>query len=346
MAPSKKRRVTLADVAREAQVSSATASLALRDSDAVAEKTRQRVLEAAQKLNYVYNFGAASLRTQRSYMVALILRQSGSSSGFWSELTLGVQTALEQAGYTVMLTVTYDDLNRQIRALETTRERQLDGLILLPSHGTPMETLQDLRDYSVVIVSSPNHIDLDYVGPDYTSGMDTAVTHLLKCGHKRIAFVGGEEDMMSWQQRLAGYQRAWERAGYSLDKTLLKPFPANPENADALIREILASDQDLPHAFVCYNDSVAFGLMSALQDAGIQPGSDVGIVGFDNIQEAALWRPTLTTLSASPHYIGERAAELLLKRIDDPEKPIEKIIFSPQLIVRDSCGCRKQNEKA
>lgn len=339
MAPNKKRRVTLADVAREAEVSSATASLALRDSGAVAEKTRQRVLEAAQKLNYVYNFGAASLRTQRSYMVALVLRQSGSSSGFWSELTLGVQSALEQAGYTVMLTVTYDDLNRQARALEAARERQLDGLILLPGHGTPRETLQTLRDYPVVIVSSPNQIDLDYVGPDYVSGMDTAVNHLLSCGHQRIAFVGGEADMMSWQQRLEGYQRVLERVGQPLDETLIKPFPANHENADLLIRQMLANNQKLPDAFVCYNDSVAFGIMSALQDAGIQPGQDVGVVGFDNIQEAALWRPALTTLSASPHYIGERAAELILKRIDDPDKPIERIVFSPQLVVRDSCGC-------
>ena len=93
-----------------------------------------------------------------------------------------------------------------------------------------------------------------------------------------------------------------------------------------------------PAAVVCYNDVVAFGAMLALRARGLEPGRDVAVVGFDDIAEAALWHPPLTTVGVAPRRIGEEAARLLLDRIAQPERPPRQVILSPRLVVRASCG--------
>ncbi|NJL57915.1 substrate-binding domain-containing protein [bacterium] len=95
----------------------------------------------------------------------------------------------------------------------------------------------------------------------------------------------------------------------------------------------------------CFNDMTAIGLMAVLQDAGIMPGKGIGIIGFDDIQDARYWRPTLTTVATPPSRLGEIAVDVLLKRIAQPDKPVEHVIYAPQVVVRQSCGCRRRTDE-
>src|SRR5215813_1458466 len=187
-----RERVTLLEVAREAGVSRATASLVLRGSDLVADETRQRVLASMRKLGYVYHRGAASLRTQRSHTVGLIVPDV--TNPFFAEMTVGIEERLDQAQHVVLLGNTAETLNKQERLLAMMQEYRADGVLLCPATGTSAQTITRLRQVGLPFVLFTRYVDgveADYVGADNRRGAELATEHLITLGHRRIAFVGG-----------------------------------------------------------------------------------------------------------------------------------------------------------
>jgi LacI family transcriptional regulator len=336
------RRVTLMDVAKDAGVSRATASLVLRDSPLVADETRQRVLSSMRKLGYVYNRAAASLRTQRSYTIGLIVTDI--TNPFFAQMTVGSEAHLDQASYGVLLSNTAERLGKQDRLLRMMHEYGVDGVLLCPAMGTSPETVERLHRWRLPLVLVARYlpeIDVDYVGADNVSGAQMAVEHLVALGHRRIAFVGGPRQSSARRDRLRGYQSALVRHGLSVDDTLSVPSPVTRDGGHRAISELL-EHPDPPTAALCYNDVVAFGVMLRLQAAHKAPGTDLAVIGFDDIDEAALWRPALTTVSISPRQVGIEAAQLLLDRIDHPEGAPRQVILRPRLVVRESCGAKSE----
>jgi len=331
-------RVTLVDIAEHAKVSRATASLVLRDSPLVAEETRQRVLIAMQERGYVYNRAAASLRTQRSHTVGLVVTDI--TNPFYAELTLGVEEQLDAANHVVMLANTAESLDKQDHVLAVLSENNADGVLFCPAEGTSRRVIDGLRDRRlsvVLLVRYLVNVDIDYVGADNALGAALAVEHLITHGHRRIAFIGGPALSSARRDRLRGYRDALGRHGLPVDEALLPTSPSTRDGGHAAIIGLLAL-ADPPTAALCYNDVVAFGVMLGLQAAGRVVGRDVAVVGFDDIAEAALWRPALTTVSIEPRSLGAEAARLLLQRIAHPDEPPRRIIISPTLAVRASCG--------
>ena len=332
------RRVTLSDVAADAGVSRATASLVLRGSPLVSDRTREHVRASMQKLGYVYNRAAASLRAQRSHTVGLAVTDI--TNPFFAELAVGIEAHLDEARYTVLLTNTAEKLDKQDRLLATMHGYQIDGLLLCPARGTTLESLEHLRQWGLPFVLITRYLpgsEVDYVGPDNVAGAAMAVEHLLDLGHRHIAFVGGPPDSSARHDRLTGYRHALAGHGLTPDETLSLTSPVTREGGYAAMQTLLARP-DPPTAALCYNDVVAFGAMLALQAAGLTPGHDVSIVGFDNIADSALWQPALTTVSITPHQIAEEAVHLLLNRIAHPNEDARQIVLPPELIVRDSSG--------
>ena len=336
--PSPARRVTLTDVAACARVSRATASLVVRDSPLVAGATRLRVLGAMDQLGYVYHRGAASLRSQRTHTIGLVITDL--ANPFFAELTLGVEAALGEAGHVVVLGTTADRLPAQDRLLATMHEHNVDGILLCPAAGTPASILDRLAAWHLPCALLARYIPggtADYAGMANVQGAREAVEHLLAHGHLRIAFVGGSEGSSARRDRLAGYAEALLAAGIPLDPGLMPTCPPTRAGGHAAAAALLARDAP-PTAALCYNDVVAFGVMLGALAAGLAPGRDFAVVGFDDIEEAALWHPALTTLSIAPRRIGEAAARLLLARIVDPSRPPEQEILDPTLVLRASCG--------
>ena len=330
------KKITLIDVAKDAGVSRATASLVLRNSELVADATRERVLASMKKLGYVYNQTAASLRAQKSNTIGLVVTDI--TNPFFAELAVSIETQLDNAGYALLLSNTLDQLEKQDRLLKAMNGRQIDGLLFCPAEGTTSATIKMLDSWglpSVLVSRQVSDSEFDYTGADNRSGAMMALEYLIGKGHRRIAFLGGKSDSSARKERVQGMQKALHNAGLEWDETLSITSPVSRKGGYSALHKVLPVDNP-PTAALCYNDVVAFGVMLGLQSKGLQPGPDFALIGFDDIEDAALVRPALTTVAIKPKDIGIAAIELLLERIKNPSVAARRCVITPELIVRES----------
>jgi len=334
------KKITLIDVAKDAGVSRATASLVLRNSKLVADATRERVQASMKKLGYVYNRTAASLRAHRSQSIGLVVTDI--TNPFFAELAVSIESQLDEAGYALMLSNTLDQTEKQDRLLQAMNGRQVDGLLFCPAEGTTSETIDRLRIWNLPVVLITREVigaNYDYAGPDNRRGALMAGRHLIERGHRRIAFLGGTDRASARKERLNGLQEALGEADIEWQAEWAVFSPVSRKGGYSAVQQII----DLPNpptAALCYNDVVAFGAMLGLQSRGLQPGQDFGLVGFDDIEDAALVRPALTTVAIKPKDIGETAINLLLDRIEHPDKPYLSKVQTPELIVRETSNAQ------
>jgi len=333
----KRTRVTLQQVADHAGVSKTTASLIVRNKcQNISEATQKRVLASMSELGYVYDRVAANLRSQSSSTVGMIITEI--ANPYFSELLDGVHQELDKHGYTVLLGTTSESGKKQDSLLSTMMEYRVGGVILCPATKSSIETINKMVNLGIPVILVGKEIsgtDTDYVGVDFRPGAKIAVQHLIAKGHRRIALLGGPMEAHSWKDREAGYREAFEEAGLEVDESLMIGSTMTREGGLEAVREILRHPEP-PTAIFCYNDVIAFGAMVGLKEAGLNPGKDIAVVGFDDIKEAATSIPSLTTVSSSPQLIGTYAADLLHKRIEGLDMKSQRIILQPQIVVRDS----------
>lgn len=330
-------RVRLTDVAAHAGVSRATVSLVLRKSPLVKAETRAKVEEAMAGLGYVYNRSAANLRSGASRTVGLVLCEITTPN--FAQLTAGIDEVLGTEGYMPFIGNAAEDAARQREVLVRMQEHGVDGLVVVASENTRADALEEGACARMPCVLAQRRVEgfpADYVGPDYAAGMELITEHLIALGHRNIAFVGGVRRIAPLAERMAGFHRALRR--HRLKSGAVVPCAVIDRSSGyTAARELLAKG-DIPSAIVCYNDVVAFGVMLALDERGLVPGRDVAVVGCDDVDEAGLHRPALTTFTTDPRVVGREAARLLLRRIAHPERPREEIIIPPRLVIRQSCG--------
>ncbi|MBV8815302.1 MAG: LacI family DNA-binding transcriptional regulator [Verrucomicrobia bacterium] len=326
-------RVTLLDIASDAGVSRATVSLVLRNVPSVAPATRKRVLQSINRLRYVYHRGAASLRSQRSHAIGLIV--SDITNPFFAEIIVAIEDWLGSAGLVTILGNTSENLAKQQRLLRSMSEYPADGILICPTQGSEKTGLPTGGRLPPIVAFTRPMDGVDYAGTDNVTGSELAVEHLVGLGHRRIAFIGGPAQLTSAQQRFSGYRRGLEKHALEYRKELfVEQLPTRQGGYHALISALQLSPA--PTAAVCFNDVVAFGAIEALRGRGKEPGRDFSIVGFNNIADARAG--SLTTIDTSPAKLGETAADLLLNRIRDPGSPLRQVILSPRLVVRESTG--------
>jgi len=333
--------ITLKDIAKAAAVSRATVSLVVRGSPLVHADTRCRVEAEMRRLGYVYNRTAANLRQRASTTVALVIHDL--SNPFFAEFAVGVDEGLGGKGYVTLLGNSNESPARQLQVLESLMEYRPAGIILSPTESSNMADLErTIGRHTPLLVfnRAPSEIKdhaftHDFLSLDNRAGMRAATEHLLALGHQRIAFYGGHADSSSCHERRLGYQDALRAAGVAVRKRwMFELAPTRLEgsaHADALCGRTPGFT-----AAVCYNDAVALGLIQGLTRLRRRPGIDFAVTGFDNIPEAAVDIPPLTTLNADPRGRGRQAAELLLQRINTPSLPSRAIIAPVQLIPRES----------
>jgi len=339
-------RLTLRDLAEHAKVSPATVSLVLRKSPLVAEATRKRVLETMRELGYVYNRGAASLRTQRTQTVGVSMNEL--VNPYFAELTAAIERALTKVGRTVFLSNANEDPARQDEFIETMREYNADGLVVCPVQGSEPASLARLRKLGMPCVLISRNLPgsgLDYAGNDHRRGMFLATEHLISLGHRRIALIGGTQRTATGVERREGYLQALAAYGIAEDAALMLPGPPTRNFGFDAIKGLLAQKKP-PTGAVCFNDVIAFGVMLGLRQQGLEPGRDFAVVGYDDLQEAALWTPALTTVAVQSTQIGEAAAQLLLDRLESVDAPRREVVLQPSLVVRESSGPPKRRGSA
>ncbi|ATS62909.1 MULTISPECIES: LacI family DNA-binding transcriptional regulator [Xanthomonas] len=329
--------VTLRDIAGAIGVSRATVSLVLRGSPLVHASTRARVEAELDRQNYIYNRAAANLRQRTSSSVALVINDL--SNPFFAEFAAGVDEALGAAGYVTLLGSTGESTQRQQAVLTSLMEHTPAGIILSPAEGSQAQALSQVlgRQRNVVLFNREvEGAQWDLLALDNAQGAFVACSHLIAQGHRRIVFFGGHAASSSCRQRRAGYARAMQEA--DLETHYVESAP-NRQDAAVCGARLLGSTAQAATAAVCYNDSVALGLMAALAKHGIVPGRDFAVTGFDDIAEAALFTPALTTLAADPRARGRQAAQLVLQRIGSPELAAQQLTAAVALNIRASSAC-------
>ena len=330
-------RVTLSDVAADAGVSKATASLVLNDSPLIAEATKERVRESFSRLNYVYDRGAASLRKNQSLAVGLVITQL--SNPYFAEFAEGIQSELDDRGMDVLLGISGEDRTRQRRVLRSMSERRMDGVVVIPAHLSEPSDFTALHMPVLMLARRVKGLDTDYVGGDNFAGSVTATNHLLvDHGARRPAFIGGLVYSTAREERLGGFLSAVGALGIKVPVRNRPACAPDRTVARKVATDLLARDPKID-AIVCLNDVVAFGAIDAVADAGLQVGRDVRVIGFDDVQDARRSRPALASMAVPAESAGRRAAQLLLNRINGSAGGPESLILPAELMPRESCGC-------
>ncbi|WP_303747791.1 LacI family DNA-binding transcriptional regulator [Stenotrophomonas pigmentata] len=334
------RAVTVTDIAQAVGVSRATVSLVLRGSPLVNVDTRAKVEAELRKQRYVYNRTAANLRRRTSSSIALVINDL--SNPFFAEFASGVDEALGGKGFVTLLGSTGESPRRQQAVLSTLMEHTPTGFILSPAEGSDAEELRHVLGAHANVLLFNRELagaDWDFLTLDNQHGAYMATRHLIERGHRAIAFFGGHAASSSCAQRRLGYQQALSEAGLPLHADWLIESAPNRLEAAARTGELFESAQR-PSAAVCYNDTVALGLMLGLTSRGIRPGGDFAVTGFDDISEAAVAVPPLTTLTADPRERGRQAAALLLQRLEHPDAAPMRTVAPVQLRIRESSAAR------
>jgi DNA-binding LacI/PurR family transcriptional regulator len=330
-------RVTLIDVARHCGVSRATVSLVLNDSPLVAATTRDRVQKAMTELGYVYNRAAATLRTHRSDAIGVVL--TNITNPYFAEFAAGLQDILTGSGTVPLLAVSNEDRELQHRLVTSLVERNVDGIVLVPAHGTKEADLPDLLGTPLVLMARRMvGVDVDYVGAQNRDGGYAAAEHLLSHGCRNIAFVGGFADSSAREERAGGVAAFLRERGLSLDaERSVSCDPLRLQAGTTAFR--LLTDHPEVDGIVCFSDVVAFGVLDAAADLGRVIGTDVRVIGFDDVHDAGLNRPSLSSVAVPARETGRRAAQLVLERARGATRPTVREEFPVKLEPRETCGC-------
>ena len=326
----------LATVAKRAGVSTATASQVMRGTGRISEKTRKKVMQAASELLYVPDGRAAAMRSGQNREIGFVINQI--SNPFNAEVISGVSDLLEAEGYLVSVLDARDDPERQGRHLEAFIRNGRGGLLWVPAIETPDATFDLLAAHrmpTVTFMRRPETGSFDHVGIRNAEATATATRHLIDLGHRHIAYFGGTEMSIVRRDRIAGYRSALREAGQSTE--VIWPSAENKRAAlDAMAALRTAHPETT--AIVCNGDMVAIGACLAVLGTGELPGREISVVGFDDIEDAAVATPPMTTMSVLPYKMGRRLARVLLDRIAEPDMPPTISELSAELIVRETTG--------
>jgi len=323
------------DVARAAGVATGTVSMVLNGSPLVADATRAHVQRVIRELGYVYDRAAANLRNRRSSIVGVAACDL--VNPYYADVTAGIQATLEQLGRALVLGNCAESIERQLRFLETLREYNAEGLIIMPAIGTPQSHLQQMQQWRIPVVQVSRYIPnakTDYVGNDNRLATEMATKHLLSLGHERLAYIGLNKNISTGQDRFAGFQDAMQAHTFPQPEYVIECSPSRKNGFDAALALFRAANP--PTGIVCFNDDLAFGAMLGLHQLGLEPGRDCSVVGVDDVAEAAFWYPALTTVATDREKMGQEAARLLISRIAALDRPVERIVLKPVLTIRQS----------
>jgi DNA-binding LacI/PurR family transcriptional regulator len=311
------------DVARLAGVSQPTVSRVLNQSDAavqISDDTRQRVLAAVEKLGYRPNAVARSLRTQRTRTIALLLADL--SNGFYHPIARAVQKIARKHDYEVLISSSDHLYENEKHFCEIVLSRGIDGVVMAPQRLSNAEIDAYISRSSVPFVALGQHVDhpnVDIVYVDDERATYEATQYLIhECGHQKLGYFGVPDYLPPGSGRRHGFIRALNDASIPVDQDFMHNGDFTLEGGRRATMALLETGR-LPSAIVVINDLMAIGVVLALQEAGYSVPNDVAVIGFDNIPETTIVRPALTTIDQHAELIGEKLANALFERMDNPD---------------------------
>jgi LacI family transcriptional regulator len=327
--------MNIAEIARRANVSTATVSRAINQSGPVKAATARKVWRAISELNYYPNSHARALVSGRSRLIGLIV--SDITNPFFPELIRSFETQAAQQHYDLLLTSTDYLTSRMTTCLRRMLERKVDGVAMMTSE-MDVSLIKELGKRGVPLV----FMDVGQVGRkmshvaiDYANGVKQAVDHLVALGHKQIGFISGPLDLHSARTRRQAFIDAMRSHGLSPDKRLIREGTHTAEGGQRAMAAILRLSRQ-PTAVVSSNDWTAIGALHAIHAAGLRVPADISLVGFDDIPLVSYTNPALTTVRMSASDVGSTAFEALFRLIGGERLEGDVYQVPTRLVVRES----------
>lgn len=331
------RAARIQDVARLADVSTATVSRALATPDRVSPEARARVLEAIAQTGYVPNPAARTLRSQKTFMVLVVLPDLANT--FFSKILRGIEETLFDAGYGMIISDLDGSPEKEAHFAAYTAAGRVDGAILLNGHlfgqsrdgkGTPAKINIPL----VALCEAIPNAGIPQIEIDNRAAARQMTQYLASLGHERIAYVSGPAENVLEHERFQGYRDGLHAAGLPFDSKLVLSGDFTLESGVSAGQELVAS-KDRPTAVFCTSDEMAIGVVRTLRSAGLRVPDDVSVAGFDDIEFAAAAQPALTTIHQPRRELGQAAATVLIDLLQGRETE-KRIRLKTELVVRDS----------
>jgi len=327
---------TMSDVARTAGVSVATVSRVLSNAGAgVSPELRERVVAAVAELDYHPNHLPRNMRARTSRTIGLVI--SDIDNPFFTAIARGAEDVAQRRGYTMVLSNTDEDAEREEIALQTMAAERAAGVIV-SSTGLHSDGVRRLISTGIPVVALDRRINgahVDTVVVDNETAAYEAVSHLAALGHRRVAMVGGPGKVSSIRERESGYERAVRDHG--LEPGLLRHGDLREAGGRRTTLELL-DEEPRPTAIFSVNNMSTIGVLHALRERGLRAPDDVSVVGFDDIPTGDLLDPPLSVVRQPTYQLGARAAELLLRRVAERGAPVQEVVLAASLVLRPSTG--------
>ncbi|NSB33482.1 LacI family DNA-binding transcriptional regulator [Clostridium saccharoperbutylacetonicum] len=339
-------KVTINDIAHAANVSKSTVSKFINNHKSISESTKLKVRNIMKELNYIPNNSARQLARQNSFNIGLLVdisRKEYFLDFFFYNIIGGVESIVGINNYELTLS--------NINSLECKAEflnrliysKKVDGIII-PTSIVNSEIISKLNglNFPYVLIGQPKEFknSTSWVDVNNTVGGELATCHLIEQGYKNIAFIGGRSNEIISFNRLLGYKNILSKLNFTKNNLYIKEGNSDKESGYELTLQLLSDFPEID-AILCINNYVAFGVLKALKEKGLNSPTDIGIVTFDNEPFSAYTTPSLTCLDVDTFKLGEVAAEILMKKIQNPNSQNEITLISPKLLIRESSLLKK-----
>lgn len=336
------KKANIKDVARKAEVSTATVSNVMNSSRFVKEETRLRVLQAMEELNYRPSTVAKSLKGKNTKVIGLIIpiQPKDTSADFFITLSNGVESVLNKVGYRLVISNSYENINNeldQINMYNTQFIDYIDGLIIAPTSNIGIETNESLNiEYPVVYVDrKPNSMKkVDTVYSNNYSVTYDAVEMMVKKKRKKIAFFSGPIDVSSTIERFEAYKDVLRKYRFDLDEDLIFVGESSYETGYKMARELLSKQE--VDGIVVVNNILTMGVFKYLKEIKLQIPENISLLSYDDFYWMELTEPAITTIKQPAFEMGEAAAKLLLEKLEDHTKEPKEICIESSIIIRNS----------
>ena len=337
---SQKEKTTIYDISRALNISAATVSRALNNSNRVSTKTRELVLKTAKAFNYQQNSLAVALKSGRTFNVGVVVPFI--NRAFFASVIRGIEEELEPKGYHVIICQTHEDASKEARQLQALLNTHIDGVFISVSKST-----EDLKHLEAVLQSKIPLIFFDRkkdlkgvsaVSIDDFQGAYDAVTHLVEQGYTKIVHLGGDRKLNIYEDRYRGYIAALKAQGISSRNLFTLQMSSTIESGIEAINQLYDSQTDFDAIF-CASDYIALGCVQELRSRGIQVPQEIGVVGFSNEPFTSHLEHPLSTVGQTPVLMGKIAAQVFLEQINagKDSDPIEKsVVLKPELYIRST----------
>ncbi|NLK21964.1 MAG: substrate-binding domain-containing protein [Epulopiscium sp.] len=329
-----KKNITMKDIAKRLNVSNVTVSKALNNKEGVSEELRNKIVALAEEMGYRYNTMAKGMKEGYSYNIGVLIAERfiGEHQSFYLNFFQHISKALEAYQYYGILQIVSETDEKQGGLPRVYYENKIDGFIVLGQISKSYcEKIKSVNMPMIFLDFYDDSTDVDYVIMDNFYASYEITNYLMRCGHKKIAFVGNVYATSSIQDRFLGYYKSLLENGSKLKEEYI--INDRDEQGRLINLEI---PKEFPTAFVCNCDQVAYNLIQALNEKGYNIPDDCSVVGFDNDIYAIISHPKLTTIQVDIENMARTVARLIVKKVKNPDRKYGRILVNGKIVHRDS----------